>query len=119
MSRKPKFNYKIFNTRTGKYMSWNKKATWTNRGWVSSRLHEVRISEIEVHIFPVDEPIRQSAQSFLEEEAIADLERSSKKLDTEKRKDLIRRNLEHQEDLRKLKELQEKVNHYQSFNSSC
>jgi hypothetical protein len=113
-NRKPKFNYKLFNTRTERYMSWNNKATWTNRSWVSSRLRGERIHEIEVHIFPVNEPIRQSAQSFLEEEASAELDRQSKKLEEDqKRKEKIKHQ-EHLEDIRKMNELQEKIKQYQS-----
>ena len=59
-------------------MSWNNKSTWTSRGWVFSRLRGERIDEIEIHIFPVNEPIRQTAQSFIEEEAISELEKASK-----------------------------------------
>jgi hypothetical protein len=118
-NRKPKFYYKIFDTRTGKYYSNNSKATWTSRSWVSYHLPKTMQQHYEVHIFPVSEPVIQSAKDFLETEAIAEMDRKLKRLSQEEKQRKEREHQQHLEDLRKLKELQEKVNRYQSFNSNC
>ena len=117
-NRKPKFNYKLFNLKTGKYMSWNQKATWTSRNWVAARLHGEKVHEIEVHIFPVNEPIRQSAAEFLQEELVNEEIRKNKKMQEEERQRQIRKEREYQEDLQKLKALQERIQKYQQSNFS-
>ena len=111
-NREPLFNYKLFNTRTGKYMSWRSKSTWTSRPWVVARLHGERVSEIEVHIFPVNKPTVVSAKEFLEEEAILEKEKNEKKLLAEGRRQQEQARRQHLEDLRKLAELQERIDNY-------
>lgn len=68
----PKFNYKIFNKRYGRYMSSSKKSTWQVGGAVTNYLKELvrnkeDLNDFEVHIFPVAEHITKTAQDFIDE----------------------------------------------------
>lgn len=118
-NRKPKYNYKIFDTRTGKYYSSGGKGTWTSRSWVAYHLPKTAHQHYEVHIFPVSDPIIQSAEDFLESEAIAEMDRKLKRISHEEKQRKEREHQRYLEDLQKMKDLQERVNQYQSLNSNC
>jgi hypothetical protein len=111
-SRKQKYNYKIFNRKTGKYYSSNSKSTWQYRSGVS--YHLKNNEDWEVHIFPLSDPIIKTAKEFFEEEAMAEMDRKLKKLSVEerKRKEEIAR--QYLEDLRKLKEIQDRIIKYEN-----
>jgi len=113
-NRKVKFNYKIFDIRKGKYYSSNGKGTWASRSWISYHLSQLIPEYYEVHIFPVSDPIIQSAKDFLAAESIAEMDRKLKRASREETRRKEQERQQYLEDLRKLKELQEKVNRYQS-----
>lgn len=56
-----KVNYKIFNTRTQKYISKSSgKATWSSTAWVLAAAEELRkdADNLEIHVFPIQSAIK-------------------------------------------------------------
>lgn len=62
-----KANYKIFNTRTQKYISKSRgKATWSSKAWVIEAAKESRepLGNLEIHVFPIQSAIKVSYTDF-------------------------------------------------------
>lgn len=83
--------YKIFNKKSGKFMSGNKsKSSWIHAGWVVSYVNEAinrghKIEDIEIHVFPVQNAIIHSANDFIDSyKSILD-EKTKKKEDRERK----------------------------------
>ena len=74
-----KFNYKIFDKKSKKYFTANRKSTWVQKGAVidfikrktdktirrSSWEQVYNIDDIEIHIYPVESAIVKSASDFV------------------------------------------------------
>jgi hypothetical protein len=62
-----KANYKIFNTRTQKYVSKSRgKATWSSKSWVIEAAKDSReqTQDLEIHVFPVQSAIKVPYNEF-------------------------------------------------------
>ena len=62
-----KANYKIFNTRTQKYVSKSGgKATWSSKSWVIEAAKDSRSQsqDLEIHIFPIQSAIKVTYNEF-------------------------------------------------------
>lgn len=111
--RAPKANYKIFDKKTGKYLSGSKKSTWTSRTWVmaaaedfafnkvtgfcsSNQIRKQHLEEakkflqenIEIHIFPVESAIKVSWHDMLNDIKAENEAKEAKKKSFEEKKKL-------------------------------
>ncbi len=89
-----KANYKIFNTRTGKYVSKSRgKATWSSKAWVLEavsdhlRYNYKDAEHLEIHVFPVQSAIKVPYLEFLANEK----EEMKAKAEARKQKEEARR----------------------------
>lgn len=112
-NRKPKFNYKIFDKKTGKYLSSNRKGTWTSRTWVAYNLPK-NVDDFEIHIFPVDNAIVVTAKDFLFSLKEELEKEKQKKISSgeKKRKELLKK--QYEEDLLRIREIQSRIERYQN-----
>jgi predicted ribosome quality control (RQC) complex YloA/Tae2 family protein len=81
IAKSQKANYKIFDIKTGKYLSNSKKSTWSSLTWVMSAAVDlsgswstpIKVKEryaeenIEIHIFPLEEAKKVSYKSLADE----------------------------------------------------
>ncbi len=70
MKRLPTVIYRIYDTRSKSYLSWNQKSSWSSAAWVHYRLNDLnkgrdKLSHLEIHTFPVETPTTQPATEFL------------------------------------------------------
>lgn len=96
-----KFNYKIFDKKSKKYFTANRKSTWLQKGAVidfikrktdksvrmSSWEQVYNVDDLEVHIFPIENAIVKSASEFIsdnkEELAVKEAKKREKELKRE------------------------------------
>ena len=113
IKRKPKANYKIFNTFYGRYVSSgsSSKTTWNSTHWVYEKLKELQrysanvLSDFEIHIFPIENAIVKSAKEFVEEMKATEQEKMDAKISLEnqrKKADLTRKSNQLKEELEKI-----------------
>ena len=112
-----KANYKIFNTRTQKYVSKSRgKATWSSTAWVLEAASEYdrEADNLEIHIFPIQSaikvPYKQFRSNILNE--ISAKNEAKKKKAEEKKKKIEANRLDYDiaEAEKKLAELKAKKN---------
>ena len=123
---KPKFNYKIFNKKTKKFISANRKSTWVQKSAIvdfiskyssprgsrgsSNSYYDINIDDLEIHIFPMTSAIVTSASDFLLESANEIKEKENKKLERENKLEVQRREYKIQELKRRLLETENELN---------
>jgi hypothetical protein len=118
---KPKFNYKIFNLKTKKFISNNRKSTWVQKTAIidfinnygrsnGSYFNITSIDDLEIHIFPMTSAIITSAYDFLLESSDEIKEKENKKLEIERKLEVQRKEYKIQELKRKLNETEKELN---------
>ena len=117
IKRKPKANYKIFNTRNGRYVSSgsSSKTTWNSTHWVYEKLKDLQrysvnsanvLSDFEIHIFPIETAIVKSAKEFVDEMKATEQEKTAAKMSLEnqrKKADLTRKSNQLKKELEKIR----------------
>jgi hypothetical protein len=119
-NRKPKFNYKIFNKKTGKYLSSNSKGTWTSRTWVVYNL-PANVNDYDIHVFPVSNAIVVPAKDFIAslraEQEEEKKRKDKKKISAEEKKRQEKLKMQYLEDLQKYRELKDRIERYENNES--
>lgn len=113
IKRKPKANYKIFNTKLNRYESSgsSSKTTWNSMHWVYEKLKDLQrrrssIEDLEIHIFPIESAIIKSAKDFIDEIKASENEKKDAKLileNAQKKADLVRKSNMLKEEMEKIR----------------